>query len=220
MSHPLAVEHEYEPVPGLPENLPDGEKIVWQGRPESQPFARRVMKTRWMLGYFGVLILWAIAAAIHDGRTVGSILFSVAVLGLLTALLLGLCELYALGVRKTTLYTITNERIVMRIGVALSLTLNIPFRQIAAVNRVDFPDGTGTLTVQLKNEQRFAWLILWPHTRPWHFAAPEPALRCIGDVDAATQALLRNLSQHGAASAPATKRASRVLNDHPELAAG
>jgi len=218
VTHPVGKEHEYEPIPGLPERLPEGEHIVWQGRPETKPFARHVMKTRWTLGYFGVLIAWAAIAALHDGRSLGSILFSVAVLGLLGALMLGLCELYAWGVRKTTLYTITNRRIVMRIGVALSLTLNIPFRQIAAVNRVDLDDGTGTLTVQLKDEQRFAWVMLWPHARPWRFAQPEPALRCLADAEAATEALLTTLSNHGAA--PAAKRAARADTARPELLVG
>ncbi len=218
MTHPVAVEHEYEPIPGLPEILPEGERIVWQGRPESQPFARNAMKTRWLLGYFGILIVWAIIASLYDGRSAGSIVFSVAVLGLMGAVLLGLCELYAWGVKKTTLYTITNRRIVLRIGVALSLTLNIPFRQIMAVNRIGFADGTGTLTVQLKGDQRFAWMILWPHVRPWRFAQPEPALRCIGDLDAATQALLTHLSDHSAATT--TERPPRATAPHQELAVG
>lgn len=217
MTHPVAEEHEYEPIPGLPGDLPEGERIVWQGRPESQPFARHVMKTRWLLGYFAMLVLWAAAAGFYDGRSVGSIVFSVAVLILLSALLIGLCELYAWGVKKTTLYTITNRRIVMRIGVALSVTLNIPFRQIAAVNKVDFEDGTGTLTVQLSGEQRFAWLVLWPHLRPWCFARPEPALRCIADTEAATQALLTNLSHYARA---ANETSAPVNAGYPEFAAG
>lgn len=215
MTHPVAVEHEYEPVPGLPGALPEGERIVWQGRPASQPFARHVMKTRLLAGYFGVLIVWAVAAAVHDGRMAGSILFSVAVLGLLGALLTGLCELYAWGVRRTTLYTITNRRIVMRIGVALSMTLNIPFRQVAAVSRMDYADGAGTLSFRLKEGQQFAWLVLWPHARPWHVARPEPSLRCVGDVEAATRALMAHLPEPATGTSAEPRPARR-----PELATG
>ncbi len=221
MSHPVAEEHDYEPIPGLPGRLPDGERIVWQGRPENQLFARHVMKSRWLLGYFAVLMLWAVVAALYDGRTIGSIIFSVSVLALLGAVLIGLCELYALSVKKTTLYTITNRRIVMRIGSALSVTLNIPFAQIAAVNRTDFENGTGTLTVQLKDEQRFSWLVLWPHARPWRFAEPEPALRCIPEIDKATEALLTQLSNFSPmTSANRTERPSHGDTNRPELAAG
>lgn len=221
MSHPVAEEHDYEPVPGLPGRLPEGERIVWQGRPESQLFARHVMKSRWLVGYFALLMAWAVVAALYDGRTFGSIIFSVSVLGLLGALLIGLCELYAWGVKKTTLYTITNRRIVMRIGAALSVTLNIPFSQVAAVNRTEFENGTGTLTIQLLDEQRFSWLVLWPHARPWRFAEPEPALRCIPEIDEATEALLTQLTNFSPmASAKQAERRSPSDTDYPELAAG
>lgn len=219
MTHPVAVEHEYEPIPGLPEQLPEGEHIVWQGRPVGRSVARHVMKTRWMVGYFAVLAFWLVAAGFYDGRGVGSILFAVAFLGLLAALLIGLCELYAWGVQKTTLYTITNRRIVLRIGVALSMTLNVPFRQIASADRIDFADGTGSLTVRLKPGQRFAWLILWPHLRPWRFASPEPALRCIPDAEVAARALLANLSTHATVTEVAVSDARPVIA-HPDLVAG
>lgn len=218
MTHPVAVEHEYEPIPGLPGHLPEGERIVWQGRPVSRSVARHVMKNRWLASYFVILALWALAAGLHDGRGLASVLFAMAFLGILGAILLGLCELYAWGVQKTTLYTITNRRVVMRIGVALSMTLNIPFRQIEAANRVDFADGTGTLTLLLKREQRFAWMILWPHLRPWRFARPEPALRCIPDAEAATQALLEYLPRHAQGEAPATDAHAAPM--HPDLVAG
>lgn len=226
MSHPIATEHEFEPIPGLPEQLPEGEHIVWQGRPVSKPFAREVMKSYWLLGYFAVLVVWAIVAAIYDGRTFASIIFSVSVLGLLGAAIMGLCELYAWAVHKTTLYTITNRRIVMRIGAALSMTLNVPFSQIAAVNRTESKDGNGTLTVQLMNEQRFSWLVLWPHARPWRFAQPEPALRCIPEINEATEILLAQLTEFSAAHSPmranvATEdRAPRPSGMNPEFAAG
>lgn len=222
MSHPIATEYEYEPVPGLPEVLPEGEEIIWQGGPKSQTFARHVMKTRWLVGYFAVLVLWAAIASVYDGRGTGSMLFSIAVLAILGAVLIGLCELYAWGVRKTTVYTITNKRIVMRIGVALSVTLNIPFRQIVAVNRVDFKDGTGTLTMQLTEEHQFSWLVLWPHARPWRVSRPEPAMRCIEGINDATKALLTHLPNHAAPTESVQQKAhlSGANSPHPELATG
>jgi len=33
-------EYEYEPVPGLPQRLPQGERILWQGAPDWQTLAR------------------------------------------------------------------------------------------------------------------------------------------------------------------------------------
>ena len=36
------MEYEDEPVEGLPENLPEGEKIIWQGQPRVAAMAKRV----------------------------------------------------------------------------------------------------------------------------------------------------------------------------------
>ena len=34
-------EHDHEPVPGLPAELPDDEYIVWQGKPSAAQVSRR-----------------------------------------------------------------------------------------------------------------------------------------------------------------------------------
>lgn len=186
-------EHDMEPMPGLPGQLPDGEFIVWQGRPDSATFAKRVMKTRWVLGYFCLLGLWAVAAGMADAKPLAGVLFSAGVLAILAALVLGLMEAFAWGVEKTTLYTITNARVVMRIGVALSITLNLPFSQIEAVGLKRNPDGSGNLAIKLTGGQRLAWLTLWPHARPWHLKEPEPTLRAIAKVETVAALLAREV---------------------------
>ena len=44
----------------------------------------------------------------------------------------GLPALLAWLYARTTVYTITNRRVVMRFGVALPMSLNLPFRMVAA----------------------------------------------------------------------------------------
>lgn len=188
-------EHDHEPVPGLPARLPDGEYIAWQGRPTGRLIARRVFKTHWVAGYFLVLVAWALAAGFYDGRPLGEILFSAAVLLLLGGIAIAMLELFAWGVQKTTLYTITNHRLVMRIGVALSVTLNLPFRQIASADMSRDRDGSGDIVFRLNDGQRFSWLILWPHVRPWRMTRPEPSLRCIPDVEAVAKVLQAQLAE-------------------------
>ncbi len=34
---------DFDPVPGLPERLPAGEEILWQGRPEALTLAREAL---------------------------------------------------------------------------------------------------------------------------------------------------------------------------------
>ncbi len=187
-------EHDLEPVAGLPGRLPEGEHIVWQGRPNSKLVGSRILKMKWIGGYFVILALWAIIAGFNDGRTVGGILFSAGVLALLGMVLVGLLELFAWGVERTTLYTITNKRVVMRIGVALSVTLNLPFSQIASAAVEKDKDGNGSIALRLNPGHRISWLMQWPHTRVWRFAEVEPSLICLHKVDEAAALLANQLS--------------------------
>ena len=83
---------------------------------------------------------------------------------------------------RTTVYTITNRRVVMRIGIVLSVTFNLPFRVIDSAALRGYADGTGDLTLVLAGEDRISYLHLWPHARPWHVARPVPMLRCVSDA--------------------------------------
>ena len=49
-------EYEDEPVEGLPEHLPEGETMVWQGRPTVAAMGKRVFYIRHLTLYFGLLI--------------------------------------------------------------------------------------------------------------------------------------------------------------------
>lgn len=194
-------EHEIEPLPGLPGVPPAGEVILWQGRPSSDLVARHLLKVRWIVGYFLVLATWAVAAGFNDGHTAGGILFSVAVLTALAGVLIGMIELFSWAVEKTTLYTITTERIVMRFGVAISMTLNLPFRQIDGVSLAKVSDKAGLIAISLLPGQRISWLIQWPHVRSFRFAKPEPSLIFLPDVDKAANVLSTAIGQYRGARA-------------------
>ena len=189
-------EHELEPVPGLPGTLPEGEKMLWQGRPSARLVARHVLKNRWIAGYFLVLAIWAVVGGLYDGRPLAGIVFSVAVLTALAAIVIGMLELFAWGVHKTTLYTITSSRVVLRFGVAFSITLNLPFKQIGALALADQGKGAGNVAIQLLPGHRLSWLVQWPHVRGWRFANVEPSLICLTDAKKASDVLALALSQH------------------------
>lgn len=210
-------EHDYEPERGLPETLPDDEYILWQGAPSGSRVARRIMKTRWVGVYFAVLALWAVVAGHYDGRTIASIAFSAGVLVLMGAIVLAMLELYAWGVQKTTVYTVTNARVVMRIGVGLTVTLNIPYAQIENVALRREKDGSGTIAMSVREPVRMNWLVIWPHTRAWRFTRPEPALICLAEVDRVAALIIDELKARtgdaqprlAAAAQPAPKPAGK-----------
>jgi hypothetical protein len=187
--HFAGPEHGWEPEPGLPEQLPAGETQLWQGAPDAVAVARRIFHVRAVTAYFGLLLVWKLFADWHDGVSFGEALL--ATLQVAPLPLLGLLILYGLAVvvARTTLYTLTDKRIVMRIGMVLSVTYNIPLRQIAAADMRRDGDGTGDLCLSLVAGQRIAYAHLWPHARPWRLARPEPALRCLPDVAAVAERL-------------------------------
>ena len=86
-------EHEIEPVHGLPEQLPTGEGILWQGSPAWWPLARRALHLKGLALYFLVLIAWRIASAMADGGTAAEVAMAPLMSVGLAALCLGVLAL-------------------------------------------------------------------------------------------------------------------------------
>ena len=190
-------EHDFEPVPGLPADLPQGEHVVWQGAPTARAVAKRALKTRWIAGYFAVLVAWTLATGFYDGRTTGSILFSAAAVTIMGTIVIALLEAFAWGVHKTTLYTITNRRIVMRIGVALSVTYNLPFKQILSADLRADNKGNGDIAFMVAPGARLSLLVFWPHVRGWRKGRMVPQMIGLDDVASVGKLLANELQAHG-----------------------
>lgn len=176
-----------EPVPGLPEAPPKGEEVLWQGRPDTRALAREALGLNWVAGYFVALAVWRVFA-VSDGSagSVVAIMLPYLAVGLLVCgILLGLAAIYA----RTTIYTITTARVAMRIGAALTVTLNLPYTQIANASLDLKRRGTGTIALETLGETRLSYLVCWPHVRPWHLSRTQPALRCIPDAARVAQML-------------------------------
>lgn len=168
-----------EPVPGLPERPPLGEEVLWQGRPAPLALAREAFKITWVAGYFLMLAAWR-AAVLADGPAeVVAVMLPYLAIGLaVCAILTAIAAVQA----RTTVYTVTSARVALRIGVALTVTLNIPFRQIGRAHLALGPGGTGTIALETLGDTRISCLVCWPHVRPWRFARTQPALRAIPDA--------------------------------------
>lgn len=209
-------EHDLEPVPGLPERLPPGERVLWQGRPRWRTLAKRVFHLPLLGFYFAALIAVRLVIAVQESAPLGRSLLEAAGLAALGAAAISVLALIAWVSARTTLYTITNRRVVMRIGMALSMTVNLPFRVVeAAAVRLE-TDGTGDIVLSLVPGERVGYLMLWPHARPWRFARAEPMLRSIGRashvatmLSAALAAEVPGGVRHRAAAAEAGQPAAR-----------
>ena len=201
-----AHEHEFEAAHGLPEALPSGEVQLWQGSPDVKLMARQALHIDLVMGYFGVLLAWRGLSGWYDGAGLGPTLM--AMVGMLPMIVLGLGLLagFAWLMARTTVYTITNRRVVMRVGVVLSITFNLPFAQIAAAGWRARGRG-GDIVLDLAGTDRIAYLHLWPHARPWHMKRTQPMLRGLADAPAVAQILSQALAQAEASRQALPQRA-------------
>lgn len=187
MAH--AREHEFEPEHGLPERLPGGERVLWQGAPDWRVLALRVFHVRKVAIYFAVLVALRVLFMLDDGAAPVAVVISALWLVALGAVATGLLACLAWLSARATVYTLTERRIVMRIGIVLTLSFNIPFSRIVAADFRPQSGDRGDIALRLGTQDRIAWLHLWPHARPWRLARPEPMLRAIPEASMVTRLL-------------------------------
>lgn len=167
---------------GLPGPLPPGETIVWQGRPGAGRLLETAFHARAVGGYFLLL-----AAA---GLVMGSLTGALLTLGA-GGLCLGVLALLARASARTSVYTLTDRRLVLRVGMALPMHFNLPLKQVAAADLRLGREGSGDIALRLAGRGRIAWALLWPHVRPWHLSHPEPMLRSVPDAESVARLLHR-----------------------------
>jgi hypothetical protein len=170
-----------ETVPGLPEALPPGENLLWQGKPQWQPLAVRGLHVRKVAVYFLLLAAWTGFEAQVAGQDAAGIAFAAAGQIGLGAIACGLLAGMAWLIARSTIYTITDDRVVIRFGVALQFTINLPFAVVQTAALRQHADGTGDVPIGLAPHQTVSYLLLWPHARAWRVARTEPMLRNISE---------------------------------------
>ncbi|MGH1589820.1 photosynthetic complex putative assembly protein PuhB [Methylobacterium phyllosphaerae] len=183
---------------GLPGPLPAGERILWQGAPATAGLLVRVFHARLVIAWFAV-------CALAFGLAAGTPAAALRVVGptlMIGAGAVALLWLLAWLTHRTTLYTVTNRRVVLQAGIALPVTHNLPFAQIDTASLRAFTDGSGDLPLRLRSGLRIAYLQLWPHARPWCLARTEPMLRSVPDAEAVATLLARALEAHADGTAP------------------
>jgi Bacterial PH domain len=173
-------EHEFEAAPGLPEPLPRGERLLWQGSPDFRTLAIHAFHVRKLALYFAAMLglQWVYLLGEPNAALLRPLLTSAG----MALLALALLTTTAWFAARTTLYTLTDRRIVMRIGIVLTLTFNLPLRQVAGAALKPQAAGHGDIALTLAGNDRIAWLNLWPHARPWQLKNPQPSLRCLPEA--------------------------------------
>ncbi len=190
-----------EPVRGLPARLPAGENMLWQGEPDWRVMATRVFHVRKLAIYFSVLLAYDIASTLADGEALADQAGSLLQLAGLGAFCVGILCLLAYGISRTTVYTITSKRVVIRAGIAVPKTINLPYARLASAGMRPYSDGIGDILLTPLPEDKIAYLLLWPHVQAWKFAHANPILRALPNA-AAVAGILGQAMQAEIGSVP------------------
>lgn len=162
-----------------------GERVLWEGRPSWRALARGTLHVPWVALYLALMLIWGAASDRMRGAGSVETLLAELPLFLLGLVVLGALAGFALACARTTRYTLTTERCVLHYGVALTGTLSLPLRRIAAVSVAvsssGAADGTADILLALKPGPGIRFLKTWPHVRPWRFSPAQPMLRGVPD---------------------------------------
>jgi hypothetical protein len=115
----------------LPADIPHGERILWHGRPQWISLARRAFRADYVAAYFGAVAAINFIIAGYSGGLAEAGLSATKTLAA-GAAALSLLFLLAYLASRTSLYVVTSRRVIMKIGIALPIFLNLPFSSIAA----------------------------------------------------------------------------------------
>lgn len=146
------------------------EQILWKGRPDVSVLARTAFHTRSVGFYFALLVL----ASAWFGNVNAAVVCTV-----LGVLAIGILHALAWVSVRTTLYILTDTRLIMRIGMALEARINVPLKHIQSADLRMRGKDHGDISLQLDGERLLGYALLWPHVRPWRINRPEPMLRAL-----------------------------------------
>lgn len=198
---------DFERDDGVPA-LPAGETILWQGKPGFEGLAVRALHARKVAIYFAAFMAWRFASALAGGRSLsaaGDYAFGLVPFALVGV---GILCIIAWGYARTTVYTLTSNRLLIRSGMALPVTTSLPLSLVSGASLKAFADGSGDIPLTISGPERVNNLAIWPHVRPWTWSHPQPMLRAVPDAAGVARLLAKALGGEPA-RAPAPARADQ-----------
>ncbi len=182
-------EHEDEPVRGLPDYLPEDEHLVWRGEPDFRVMAVRVFHVRSVAIYIALLLCTHLGVQLYQGGSIADVALGSSWMLALGLTAIGILAVLAWAYTRSTVYTLTNKRLVIRSGVAIPMMVNLPLPIVGSADMRRYADGSGDIMFTLGQKKKLSYMLLWPNIKPWEFKPVVPAIRCLADVDAAAQAV-------------------------------
>jgi len=172
----------FEAPKNILDAIPNGESILWKGRPSLWGFSWNLFGLKWITLYLSMLSIVSVA------RFFASDFYTAFYVDFLPFFLSGIfASIILIGLAATqtysTVYIITENRVIIKTGAALSFLISMPFKKIKEVNLQKRGASIGTISFELLSEKRVPYISCWPSVRPWRFKRTQPAFSCIGSVD-------------------------------------
>ena len=172
----------FEAPKNILDAIPNGESILWKGRPSLWGFSWNLFGLKWITLYLSMLSIVSVA------RFFASDFYTAFYVDFLPFFLSGIfASIILIGLSATqtysTVYIITENRVIIKTGAALSFLISMPFKKIKEVNLQKRGASIGTISFELLSEKRVPYISCWPSVRPWKFKRTQPAFSCIGSVD-------------------------------------
>ena len=172
----------FEAPKNILDAIPNGEAILWKGRPSLWGFSWNLFGLKWITLYLSMLSIVSVA------RFFASDFYTAFYVDFLPFFLSGIfASIILIGLAATqtysTVYIITENRVIIKTGAALSFLISMPFKKIKEVNLQKRGASIGTISFELLSEKRVPYISCWPSVRPWKFKRTQPAFSCIGSVD-------------------------------------
>jgi len=175
------------------DELPLGETILWQARPDWWRLALGAFRLRLVGIYFLIFALWRIGVTQHEtGSWAEGIAHATSLLPAFGFGVVMIMLLAFLTARATT-FTLTNRRLVMRYGVALPAQLNVPLKDVDHAALKLHADGSGDIPLTLPRRGRPSYFQLWPYAKPLKIFEAEPMLRAVPDAAKAADMIAKAL---------------------------
>ena len=172
----------FEAPKNILDAIPNGESILWKGRPSLWGFSWNLFGLKWITLYLSMLSIVSVARFFaSDFYTAFYVDFLPFFLSGIFAsiILIGLAAIQA----YSTVYIITENRVIIKTGAALSFLISMPFKKIKEVNLQKRGASIGTISFELFSNKRVPYISCWPSVRPWKFKKTQPAFSCVRSVD-------------------------------------
>lgn len=178
---------------GLPGPLPTGETVLFAAKPTFGSLLLHLFHIRIVgvaLAIFALIPAWRLLDA---GGSLAQVMLSPLLMAPFIFAVLAILFSCAWVMARTTTYIVTNRRVILLVGWAITRMVNIPLKKIVHAGLRERGGGVTDIAITIDPSAKIGWLALWPHNRLRQFTRPVPMLRALPRGEALAEVLTNAL---------------------------